>query len=184
MVPRGPKTPKMYIKTIGFSRGGASGPRGCERLENCGFFQNIFAFSVENVKFNIKTWNFMKFHHFSPSQNLAQTNGFLVIFQRVTAGFQRVTPMLQKGWNSTPFSVSGPQKCSLGPRMGPSGPPRKILYKHKVLGAFLEAQNRKSAFLAQKDGNSAPKPEFHQKPPELLFSRQGGEPHETLPFLL
>ena len=126
----------------------------------------------------------MKNHQFPLSQNLAQTNGFLVIFQTHTVGFQTHTPILQKGGNSTPFSVSGPQKCSLGPRMGPSGPLRKTLYKRKQMGGILEAQNRKSAFLAHKDRNSAPKPEFHKKLPELLFSRKGGDTHETLPFLL
>ena len=43
------------------------------------------------------------------------------------------------------------------------GPLRKTLYKHNVLGGFLEARNRKSAFGTKKDGNLAPKPDFHRK---------------------
>ena len=40
---------------------------------------------------------------------------------------------------------------------------RKSLYKHKLLGGVLGAQLRKSSLFAQKGGNSAPKPDFHQK---------------------
>ena len=47
--------------------------------------------------------------------------------------------------------------------MGLWRPLRKTLYKHNVLGGFLEARNRKSAFPTKKVGNFAPKPDFREK---------------------
>jgi len=49
------------------------------------------------------------------------------------------------------------------PRIGLLGARLRNLYKHKLLGGFLEAQNRKSAFWTKKVGNFAPKPDFRGK---------------------
>jgi len=45
-----------------------------------------------------------------------------------------------------PFWGFGAQKPSFAPKMRPWSPRRKTLYKHNVLGAFLEAQGRKNSF--------------------------------------
>jgi hypothetical protein len=39
----------------------------------------------------------------------------------------------------------------------------RTLYKHKLLGGFLEAPSRQSAFWTKKAGIPAPKPDFHGK---------------------
>ena len=49
------------------------------------------------------------------------------------------------------------------PRIGLLGARLRNLYKHKLLGGFLEAQNRQNAFWTKKAGISAPKPDFHGK---------------------
>ena len=59
--------------------------------------------------------------------------------------------------------VSGAQKCTFQPQMRLLGPRRKTLYKHKVLGGVLEAQNRESALYAQKVRNPARRPDLHHK---------------------
>ena len=63
----------------------------------------------------------------------------------------------------TKKSVSGPQSALFGPKGQLPGPPRKSLYKHKVLGGVLEARNRESALFTKKVRNSARKHECHQK---------------------
>ena len=74
------------------------------------------------------------------------------------------------------FQHFGPQKCTFGPQNGLLGPRRKTLYKHKVLGGVLEAEDRKSAFLPEKSGipskirNSTEIrgiPKLHGNPPEF-----------------
>ena len=56
-----------------------------------------------------------------------------------------------------------PKNALFDPKVPLPAPLRKALYKHKHLGCVLEVQSRKSAILAQKVRNSAPKPGFHQK---------------------
>ena len=50
----------------------------------------------------------------------------------------------------SPFWDFGAQNRFLGPKMGPWGPLRKTLQKHKRLGRFLEAQGRETPILEGK----------------------------------
>ena len=64
------------------------------------------------------------------------------------------------------------------PRIGLLGARLRNLYKRKLLGGFLEAQNRKSAFWTRKVGNFAPKPGFRGKSvfrATIPFARKGGK---------
>jgi len=80
MGPRGPKTPKMYIKCIGLTRVGASGPRGWQKLEKLWIFSKCFCVCDGKWENSKKSWNSVEIHHLARSWNLAQTNGLTVWF--------------------------------------------------------------------------------------------------------
>ena len=79
---------------------------------------------------------------------------FIGCFSSSTVLFQVAPPFYQKSAEFHHFEHFGCPKVTFWPRIGPLGARLRNIYKHKLLGGFLEAQNRKSAFWTKKLGIS------------------------------
>ena len=109
---------------------------------------------------------------------------FIGHFSRAPLHFQERPSILRKRGGIPPFYHSGAQKCTSGPQNGLLGPRRKSLYKRKVLGGVLEAEDRKSAFFIRKERNSSKIQEIHRKSWNFQIPRKCSRTHEMLVFLL
>ena len=94
----------------------------------------------------------MKNHHFPLSQNLAQTNGLLVLFQEHRSIFKSTPQFPQKGRNSSLFSISGPKSALLGPRMDFWAPGAKPFITVRFWEVFWRPRTGKGHFLLKKSG--------------------------------
>ena len=95
-----------------------------------------------------------------------ETLVFLVVFAKCPHHFQSARPFSQFYQKRAEFHHSkhfGCPNVTFWPRIGLLGTRLRTLYKHKLLGGFLEAPSRQSAFWTKKAGFSAPKQDFHGK---------------------
>ncbi len=88
---------------------------------------------------------------------------FIGCFSSSTVLFQVAPPFYQKYAEFHYFLAFWVPKGDFWPRIGLLGARLRTLYKHKLLGGFLEAPSRKNAFRTRKVGNFAPKPDFREK---------------------
>ena len=152
--PGAEKNSKKGWNCIGFIRPGASGPRGTKKREKLRQPRKMFCGFYKNYDFHVKFWEILKKHHFAPSQNVGIPCKILCIFKsappfsRAPLHFNEINGFLAKR------AVVGQKKALLGPKCAFLGPLRKTLYKHKLLGVFLEARNRKMRFGPEKLGVS------------------------------
>ena len=160
MGPRAPGSPKKGWNCIGFKGPGASGPRGTNKREKLRKPREIFRVFRKNADFYAKGWGFAKNHHFALSQNIGIPCKILYIFKS-TPPFSRA-PLYFYEFNGflAKRAVLDQENALLGPKCALPGPLLKTLYKHKLLGGLLGAQNRKSATFHPKSLNSAQKHEF------------------------
>ena len=187
MGPRAPGTPKKGWNCIGFIRPGASGPRGCGKLDFCKFRNNFFYIFDENMEFHIKKWNSKKFNHSAHLRTLAQTNRFLMVFQDALSIFKVSRPFYQNERNFTIFSISGAQKWLFGPESVFWGPCVKPFINTTFWEVFWRPGTGKVRFgpkkleISLRNRIFAKKAFFAQK---VGISRKGGKLPEMLPFLL
>ena len=187
MGPRAPGTPKKGWNCIGFIRPGASGPRGCGKLDFCKSRNNFFYIFDENMEFHIKKWNFKKFHHSARLQNLAQTNAFTVCTRCTLVHMATHTQFHQKSGNFNIFSLSGPKSALFGPEWDFGGPCVKPFINTTFWEVFWRPRTGKVHF-SPKNWKFCPKTRNSQKIlflcEKVIFSQKCAKPHEVLPFLL
>ena len=94
----------------------------------------------------------MEIHHFSLSQTLAQTNGFLVLFSSSTVYFQVACPFQRKERNFLIFSVSEPRSALFGPRIDFWAPRAKPLINVRFWEVFWRPPTEKITPLPKKGG--------------------------------
>ncbi len=168
MGPRAPGTPKKGWNCIGFIRPGASGPRGCGKLDFCKFRNNFSYIFDGNMEFHIKM-KFQEIQPFCASQNPCANQSFLDGSSRYPIHFQGIPLILPKYAEFRYFQHFGCPEVTFWPRIGLLGARLRNLYKRKLVGGFLEAPSRKSAFWTKKVGNFSPTPDFHEK---ALFAQK------------
>ncbi len=187
MGPGPPKTPKKGWNCIGFIRPGASGPRGTKKREKLRKPRKIFCVFDEIIEFYAKSWKFLKNHHFALSQNVAQTNAFMVPFSSSTVLFQVARPFYQKGRNSTIFSIPGPKSALFGPESVLREPGSKGFINIRFWEVFWRPGTGKVHFLPKKSEIAPQNRKFAKKrfwAQKVQLSRKGGKPPKTLHFLL
>ena len=112
---------------------------------------------------------------------------FIGCFSSSTVLFQVAPPFYLKWAGFHYFMHFGCPKVTFWPRICLLGEWPKTLYKHKLLGGFLEAPSRKMRFGPEKLGISLQNRIFVKKAffaQKVQISRKGWEIHEMLPFLL
>ncbi len=97
MGPGAPKKTNNGWNCIGFKGPGASGPRGTKKREKLRKLRKTFCVSDENSDFYVKSWKFLKNHHFALSRNVGIPCRLLVVFQVPPGFFKCHPPFTKKG---------------------------------------------------------------------------------------
>ncbi len=84
-------------------------------------------------------------------------------FFNVSCPFSRYPAHFTKICGIPLFLAFRVPRSDFWPRIGLLGARLRNLYKRKLLGGFLEARDRKSAFWTRKVGNFTPEPDFRRK---------------------
>ena len=105
-------------------------------------------------------------------------------FKRTRPVFKRTRPFCKKGGIPPLLAFRGPKSALWGPEWVLPGPCEKPFINISKWEVFWRLKTGKVHFWPKKTGIPPRNRNFTKKLPELLFSRKGGDTHETLPFLL